>query len=106
MKELFGQLFVEAAEKSSTDLRFNWAEKISFKLTPSIIDGCVKALSEESNVYVYKKPDKQFSIYRYKESATLSLASEDKEFILSLGLSEVLGLQNLLIKAKERIYGW
>lgn len=110
MERAYGQLFIEAApilEVHETYNTYDWENhKISYKIDTICLDLLLNFLTDKIN-FTEIKNEKSFA-GRCIENDILKLFLMHDSLNLSLELnsSSALGLKLLLIKAKERIYGW
>lgn len=121
MVVLHGCLYVEAApvlHNRDTYNVYDWVNnKISFKISANAIDQLLVLFNDTKQTSALIKFDtptgyKAFSMeYETSELKSLILKLEEGgsrslSLNLVLSMAEVQGLQVLLNKAKERVYGW
>ena len=110
----YGQLFVEVAPilvKHETSNTYDWlSNKISFKINPSCLDSLLLSLSTE-HVTNKEQNGKQLTFVRSPTKkdelgGVLTISDENQKLHYAFTHAEIIGLNVLLTKAKERIYGW
>lgn len=122
MAVTYGQLFVEAAPlltKNETSNTYDWvSSKISFKINPPCLDSLLLSLSKKhltrkeqnGKMLTFACPfdEKDFGLISTEDEfgGTLVLSDDKKSLSYLFSKHEILGLEVLLKKAKERIYGW